>query len=138
MATKKTSVLTVDDIEQELLLDSDVEYSESDDYDSSSLDEDGDEGNIEENVTNSVPGVFNWENMSSYVGVREVFSCDYGPQGAARSAMNILSIFKLFFDYQLVSLIVEETNRYAEQYMRHRGMLFSFRSRVRVETGGYR
>ena len=36
--------------------------------------------------------------------------------------------FQLFFDKDIIDLIVRETNRYAEQYMNARGNLFTFRS----------
>jgi hypothetical protein len=75
---------------------------------------------------------FHWEKMDNYVGQRQVFSVTSGPQNEAQNVDEILTSFELFFDPQIIQLIVTETNRYAEQYKNQRGNLFTFRSPVRA------
>jgi hypothetical protein len=53
-----------------------------------------------------------------------------GPQGAAKEVTEIVDVFELFFESQLVEKIVEETNRYAEQFLRGREL--SSRSATRA------
>ena len=54
-----------------------------------------------------------------------------GPTNEAHNISDIIEFFELFFDREIIQLIVAETNRYAEQYKNARGNLFSFRSPVR-------
>ncbi|KAG8245367.1 hypothetical protein J6590_107789, partial [Homalodisca vitripennis] len=53
-----------------------------------------------------------WETMNTYNGMRESFLCDSGPKMETNS---ILDTFLFFFDQTLIDLIVNETNKYAEQ-----------------------
>jgi hypothetical protein len=62
---------------------------------------------------------FMWENMQNYRG-REFFTGSAGVQGAAKHVMEIVDIFELFFNRELIDTIVTETNRYAEQFLRGR------------------
>jgi hypothetical protein len=55
--------------------------------------------------------------MSNYKGQREHFTGSVGPQGAAKEVTEIVDIFELFFNSELVDTIVKETNRYAEQFL---------------------
>ena len=52
---------------------------------------------------------FTREDMTSYVRQREQFVDNYGPQNETHCA----KVFKMFFDDQLVELIVRKTNTYA-------------------------
>ena len=54
-----------------------------------------------------------WEDMN-YVGQREQFVDNYGPQNEAQYETRA-KVFKMFFDDQLVELIVHKTNTYAAQ-----------------------
>ena len=58
---------------------------------------------------------FTWEDMTDYVGQREQFVDKYGPQVEAQNETHCAKVFKMFFDDQLVELIVCETNTYAAQ-----------------------
>ena len=64
--------------------------------------------------------------MTNYVGQREQFIDNYGPQNET----NCAKVFKMFFDDQLVELIVHETKTYATQKIQARGFI-SLRSRMR-------
>ncbi|KAG8276057.1 hypothetical protein J6590_073211 [Homalodisca vitripennis] len=63
-----------------------------------------------------------WEGMETFHGQREIFTENSGPNIEKDS---ILDTFQYFFDDYLVDLIVTETNRYADQEMSQRGMVFS-------------
>jgi len=58
---------------------------------------------------------FTWEDMTNYVGQREQFVHNYGPQNEAQNKTHCAKVFKMFFDDQLVELIVRERNTYAAQ-----------------------
>jgi len=64
--------------------------------------------------------------MMNYVEKREQFVDNYGPQNEAHCA----KVFKIFFDDQLVELIVQETNTYAAQKIEARSFI-PLRSRMR-------
>jgi hypothetical protein len=53
------------------------------------------------------------------------------PQSSAKIVSDIVECFKLFFSKDFIQHIVQETNRYAQQYQNLRGNLFSFYSPVR-------
>ena len=72
---------------------------------------------------------FTWEDMTNYVGQREQFIDNYGPQNEPQNE-TIIQVFKMFFDDQLVELIVSETNTYATQKIQARGFI-PLRSRMR-------
>jgi hypothetical protein len=61
---------------------------------------------------------FVWEDMNNYKGQRKNFMGSVGPQGAAKEVTEIVDVFDLFFNSELVDTIVEETSRYAEQFLR--------------------
>ena len=72
---------------------------------------------------------FVWGDMN-YVGQREQFVDNYVPQNEAQNETNSAKVFKMFFDNQLVELIVRETNTYATQKIQVRCFI-TLRSRIR-------
>jgi hypothetical protein len=46
--------------------------------------------------------------MTNYVGQREQFVDNYGPQNEAQNETRCAKVFKMFFDDELVELIVRE------------------------------
>jgi hypothetical protein len=58
--------------------------------------------------------IFAWEDMTNYVGQREQFVDNCGPQNEAQNETHCAKVFKMFFD-ELMELIVRETNTYAAQ-----------------------
>ena len=64
--------------------------------------------------------------MTNYVGPREQFVDKYGPQNETHCA----KVFKMFFDDQLLELIVREKNTYAAQKIQARSFI-PLRSRMR-------
>jgi len=73
---------------------------------------------------------FTWEDMTNYVGQREQFVDKYGPQNEAQNETHCAKVFKMFFDDELVELIVRETNTYAAQKIQARSSI-PLRSRMR-------
>ena len=45
---------------------------------------------------------FMWEDMTNYVGQREEFVDNYGPQNEAQNETDCAKVFKMFFDDELV------------------------------------
>jgi len=72
---------------------------------------------------------FMWKDMMNYVGQRERFVDNYGPQNEAQNVTRA-KVFKMFFDDQLVELIVRETNTYAAQKIQARSFI-PLHSRIR-------
>ena len=68
--------------------------------------------------------------MTNYVRQREQFLDNYGPQNEAQNETNCANVYKMFFDDQLLELIMSETNTYASQKIHARGFI-SLRSRMR-------
>jgi hypothetical protein len=68
--------------------------------------------------------------MENYRGQRENFTGCVGPQGAAVNAMEIVDVFELFFNKEIIDSIVKETNRYAEQFLRGRELSVSLPARA--------
>jgi hypothetical protein len=68
-------------------------------------------GNIDE--VDDITQDFVWEDMNSYKRQRENFMGSVGPQGAAKEVTEIVDVFELFFNRELVDTIVQETNGYA-------------------------
>jgi hypothetical protein len=68
-------------------------------------------------------GVFAWEDMTNYVGQREQFVANYGAQNEAQNETRCAKVFKMFFDDELVELIVHETNTYATQKIQARSFI---------------
>jgi len=58
---------------------------------------------------------FTWEDMTNYVGQRENFFDNCGPQNEAQNETHSAKVFKMFFDDRLVDLTVRETNTNAAQ-----------------------
>ena len=50
--------------------------------------------------------------MTNYVGQREIFFHNCGPQNEAQNETRCAKAFKMFFDDELVELIVCESNTY--------------------------
>ena len=105
------------------MLESDSEQSLSDsDFDTENelddhvlIDAVGNKGSDE---NDSVNQEYVWEHMENYRGQREHFTCSVGAQGPAKDVTEIVDVFELFFDKELIETIVAETNRYAEQFLR--------------------
>jgi hypothetical protein len=60
---------------------------------------------------------FVWEDMNNYKGQRQNFMGSVGPQGAAKQVTEIVDFFQLFFNREFIDETVEETNRYAKQFL---------------------
>ena len=110
-----TDDLTVDEV-----IDSECSKSEIDDAQCATA----------SSVPTSSSATFTWGDMTNYVGQSEQFFDNYGPQNEAQNETNCAKVFKMFFDDQLVELIVRETNTYATQKIQARGFI-PFRSRMR-------
>jgi hypothetical protein len=74
--------------------------------------------------------IFMWEDMTNYVGQREQFVDNCGPQNEAQNETHCAKLFKMFFDDELMELIVRETNTYAAQKLLARSFI-PLRSRIR-------
>jgi len=68
--------------------------------------------------------------MTNYVGQREQFVDKYGHQNEAQNETHCAKVFKMFFEGELVELIVRETNTYAAQKIQARSFI-PLRSRMR-------
>ena len=108
-----------DDIEQSLLeeLTSSDQSHCSDDDDSSGTDDltvvevigsecsDNESDDVQCATASSVPAVssatFAWEDMTNYVGQREQFVDNYGPQNDAQNETHCAKVFKMFVDDEL-------------------------------------
>ena len=66
---------------------------------------------------------FMWEDMTNYVGQRENIFDNCGPQNEAQNETHCAKEFKMFFDDELVELIVRETNTYAAQKIQARSFI---------------
>ena len=53
-------------------------------------------------VPTALSATFTWEDMTNYVGQREQFVDNFGPQNEAQNETNCAKMFKMFFDDQLV------------------------------------
>jgi uncharacterized membrane protein len=144
MASSQKCLLE-DEIEKCLFQDSD--FSSSSEYDDSSWTDDltvdevilseqsGDEeSDVQCASTSSAPCVspatFTWEDMTNYIEQREIFCDNCGPQNEAQNESHCAKVFKMFFDEELVELIVRETNIYAAQKIQARSFI-PLRSRMR-------
>jgi len=120
MASSRKGLLE-DEIEQSLLeelTDSD-QSSCSDDDNSSGTDDltvvevtgsecsDNESDDVQCAIASSVPtalsATFMWEDMMNYVGKREQFVDNYGPQNEAQNETHCAKVFKTFFDDELVN-----------------------------------
>jgi len=129
-----------DETEQSLLEEltaSDQSSCSDDDYSSGTNDltvieviglecSDNESDNVQCATSSSVPtatsATFTWEDMN-YVGQREQFVDNYGPQNEAQYETHHAKLFKIFFDDELVELIVRETNTYATQKIQARSFI---------------
>jgi len=75
------------------------------------------------NAPSALSATFMWEDMTNYVGQREQFVDNCGPQNEAQNETHCAKAFKMFFDDELVELIVRETNTYAAQKIRPRSFI---------------
>jgi hypothetical protein len=122
-STKHTAVLREEEVECLLQSNSEQSLSESDSEteneleDRALIDTLGNDGSDEDDGSGTPD--FVWENMENYRG-REIFTGSAGAQGAAKHVMEIVDIFELFFNRELIVTIVTETNTYAEQFLRGR------------------
>ena len=64
-----------------------------------------------------------WEDMTNYVGQREIFFDNCGPQNEAQNETHCAKVFKMFFDDKLVELKVRETNTYVAQKTQARSFI---------------
>jgi len=141
MATRK-KCLFEDEIEQSLLEEltaSDQSSSSSDNDDSCGADDltvgevigsgssDNESDDVQCATASSAPSAlsatFMWEDMTNYVGQREQFVDNCGPQNEAQNETHCAKVFKMFFDEELVELIVRETNTYAAQKIQARSFI---------------
>jgi hypothetical protein len=77
-----------------------------------------------------VSSKFVWENIDSFPGSQETFCNVYGPQFDT-AELDVVSVFENIFDIALVQLIVDETNRYAQQEISKSIRPHTFHSRLR-------
>jgi hypothetical protein len=131
----------VDKVLDEILSDSESSFLDSDSSGIDDLpvgeaiaverteDEDSDSESAVQSV--STADRFTWEDMPNYVGRREQFIRNCGPQNDAKDVTEGADIFKLFFTQDLVEMIVRKTNIYAEQCIVSRGPTIPLRSRMR-------
>jgi len=68
--------------------------------------------------------------MTNYVGQRDQFVDDSGPQNKSQNETRCAQAFKMFFDDQLVEIIVRETNTYAARKIQVRSFI-PLQSRMR-------
>jgi len=140
--------LSEDQIEQSLLeeLTTSDQSSCSDDGDSSATDDftlvevlrsecsDSESDDVQCANASSAPTAssakFTWEDMTNYIGQREQFVDKYGPQNGAQNEIHCAKVYKMYFDGELVELIVRETNTYAAQKIQARSFI-PLRSRIR-------
>ena len=78
----------------------------------------------------SASATFTWEDMTNYVGQKEIFFYNCGPQNEAQNETHCAKVFKMFFDDELMELIVRETNIHAAQKIQARSFI-PLRSRMR-------
>ncbi|XP_023703521.1 piggyBac transposable element-derived protein 4-like [Cryptotermes secundus] len=77
----------------------------------------------------SVSSEFVWENIDSFPASRETFCNEYGPQFDT-AELDVVGSFEKIFDIAIVQLIVDETNRYAQQEIAKSVRPLTFRSRL--------
>jgi len=130
-----------DEIEQSLLeeLTASNQSSCSDDHESSGTDDltvvdvigsecsDDESDDVQCATASSAPtassATFPWEDMMNYVGQRKQFVDNYGPQNEAQNETHCTKVLKMFFDDELVELIVRKTNTYAAQKIQARSFI---------------
>jgi len=148
MMASSRKCLLEDEIEQRLLeeLTASEQSNCSDNDDSSGTDDltvvevlgsecDNESDNVQCATASSAPttsiDTFTWEDVPNYVGQREQFVDNYWPQNEALNETHCAKVFKMFFDDQLVELIVRETNTYAARKIQARSFI-PLRSRMQI------
>jgi hypothetical protein len=94
--------------------------------------DDGSDKRQEEIIHIGLGGVsikFVWENIDSFPTSRETFCNVYGSQFDT-AELDVVSVFENIFDIALIQLIVEETNKYAQQEISKSIKPLTFRSRI--------
>jgi hypothetical protein len=71
--------------------------------------------------------------MANYVGKREQFIGNSGPQNEVKNLTEGETAFKLFFTQELIEIIICETNICAVECIKPWGIMLSLRSRMRLE-----
>jgi len=74
-------------------------------------------------VPSALSATFMWKDMTNYVGQRKQFVDNCGPQNEAQNETHCAKVFKMFFDEEVVELIVRETNTYAAQKIQARSFI---------------
>jgi hypothetical protein len=74
------------------------------------------------------------EDMSNYVGRREQFIGNFGPQNEAKIVTEGVDAFKMFFTQELIEITVCKTNIYDEQCILSREITLLLRPMMRLET----
>jgi hypothetical protein len=69
--------------------------------------------------------------MSNYVGRREQFIGNSGPQNEAKNVTEGVDVFKMFFTQEVIEIIIHKTNTYAEQCIKSRVNVLPLCSRMR-------
>jgi len=141
MMASSRKCLLEDEIEQSLLGEltaSDQSSCSDDDYSSGTDDltvvevtgsecSDSESVDVQCATASSAPtassATFTWEVRTNYVEQREQFVANYGTQNEAQNETHCAKVFKMFFDDQLVELIVRETNTYAAQKIEARSFI---------------
>jgi hypothetical protein len=69
---------------------------------------------------------FKWENIENYVGQREKFVSNCGPQNNGKNVTEAVNVFKLFITHKLIALFLCETNSYTQQCINSRSLPIPF------------
>jgi hypothetical protein len=72
-----------------------------------------------------------WENIDSFPTSQETICNVHGPQFDT-AELNVVCVFENIFDIALVQVIVDETNKYAQQEISKSIKSLTFCSRIRV------
>jgi hypothetical protein len=72
-----------------------------------------------------------WENIDSFPASRETFYNVHCPQFDT-AELDVMSVFENIFDIAHVQLIVDETNKYAQQEILKSIKPLTFRSRIQM------
>jgi hypothetical protein len=67
---------------------------------------------------------FFMEDMDNYSELRKVFTGMFGPENRVQGVTNVVGIFELFFDKDLVQAIADESNSCAQQLKDSRGTIY--------------
>jgi hypothetical protein len=136
--------LSGDDIErilEETLSDSESSLFDSDDNssaieDMSTHEASDSDSDSARNSTSPLQGgasdtSFMWEDMYNYVGRRERFIGNSGPQNEAKNVTEGMDAFKMLSTQEVIEIIIRETNTCAEQCIKSRVNVLPLRLRMR-------